>query len=512
MRLQLISPPIRLLSLLFVIPFLWACEDDSASGPGFEGGGGNSGRDAGIPISPGEQDMSQADQMVVTPKESRALRLPEGEDARRAFTYQERVDLSVFYVGIAPGGVEQPLANQRLTVRMLDPMGNDQSQAGIGGSRLVSARVPTNAQGRGTFTLVTGEEEVSFRIEVSAPDADPLFFVINVTRPNEGSLAVELNYDTMANRYNFVQLEAAKVSLFEGQVPCASLVGLVNEVRGAYFSWPPLMPFNEVSNTVRADDFAHGSVFTVLAAVTNSTGSAVAYGCHSGALIQGGEETLIEIDLTDLPLEYKGRFTSVNRFDLTDMLRSSGDENLAIVADVLDLVRLVGSNQPGSGAALIDLICDYINVDRQFCLIIQGVGGPFVERLIAENIPEEALQILSLISDVLSIISEMNIVGEFVFVENPDPETGIIEGVDNRWQSFRFLWRNGCAEPNPADCEREFTIGDLERLERPIAGTFNAVVEGETLEIGGHGLNFQYGLIGLGIAESWLLPTLLSEM
>ncbi|MEE2643789.1 MAG: hypothetical protein VYD19_02540, partial [Myxococcota bacterium] len=85
-------------------------------------------------------------------------------------------------------------------------------------------------------------------------------------------------------------------------------------------------------------------------------------------------------------------------------------------------------------------------------------------------------------------------------------------GVDNRWQSFRFLWRNGCAEPNPADCEREFTIGDLERLERPIAGTFDAVVEGETLQVGGHGLNFQYGLIGLGIAESWLLPTLLSEM
>ena len=505
----------RSISLLTValaaLPLLFACSDDSASGPGFEGGGGRGGRDSGVPIAPrmDQGGVTTPDQTPPELKESRALRV-DGE-SRRALSYGERLELAVFYIGIVPGMGEQPLANQRISMRMLDRMGNDQTAAGIGGSRLESRQTQTDGQGRGRFFVIAGEEEVSLRVEVSAAEADPVFFDLNVVRPSDGSLAVEVNYDVRANRYGFAELAAAKVSLFEGQVPCETIVGSVNNIRNAYFSWPPLMPFNEVSNTVRAD-FGHGSVLTALAVLTNVEGNAVAYGCHSGAIVQGGEETLVQIDAVDLPLDFKGSFASLNRFDLSDLLRSSGDETLMIVADVLELVRLVGSNQPGSGAAMIELVCDYLNVDRQFCQILEVVGGGVVEDLIRNNIPPEALQILSLISDVLSIVSEMTIIGEFVFVENyPDPETGVISGTDNRWQRFRFLWRNGCLEPNPADCEREFTIGDLDQLERPIAGTFDSTVEGETLQIGGHGLNFRYGLIALGIAATWLFPALLSS-
>jgi hypothetical protein len=62
------------------------------------------------------------------------------------------------------------------------------------------------------------------------------------------------------------------------------------------------------------------------------------------------------------------------------------------------------------------------------------------------------------------------------------------------------------------DCNREFTIGNLDSDNRPIAGLFDAqVVESTTLEIAEHGLNFRFGLIALGIAEQWVLPSVVNR-
>ena len=123
----------RSISLLTValtaLPLLFACSDDSASGPGFEGGGGRGGRDSGVPIAPRmDQGVTTPDQTQPELKESRSLRV-DGE-SRRAFSYGERLELAVFYVGIVPGMGEQPLSNQRISMRMLDRMGNDQTGAG----------------------------------------------------------------------------------------------------------------------------------------------------------------------------------------------------------------------------------------------------------------------------------------------------------------------------------------------------------------------------------------------
>jgi hypothetical protein len=84
----------------------------------------------------------------------------------------------------------------------------------------------------------------------------------------------------------------------------------------------------------------------------------------------------------------------------------------------------------------------------------------------------------------------------------------MLEG-DNRWQRFRFNWRDGCMVQN---CERTFTIGNLDTDNRPIAGIFESqVVEGSTLEIAEHGLNFRFGLIALGIAEQWIIPAVVGQ-
>jgi hypothetical protein len=87
----------------------------------------------------------------------------------------------------------------------------------------------------------------------------------------------------------------------------------------------------------------------------------------------------------------------------------------------------------------------------------------------------------------------------------------MLSGNDNRWQKFRFTWRNGCPMNDPAMCTREFTIGDLDVDRRPIAGVFNGRLEGLDLNIESHGLNVKYGVILLGIAETWVIPAILGQ-
>ena len=115
----------------------------------------------------------------------------------------------------------------------------------------------------------------------------------------------------------------------------------------------------------------------------------------------------------------------------------------------------------------------------------------------------------TIISDVLSIFSELTVVGEIEFVQPQLDENNMLIGNDNRWQKFRFVWRNGCEMG--MDCRREFTIGNLDAERRPIFGVFDATVNKTTMTLAPHGLNFRYGVIILGIAEEWLIPAILGN-
>jgi hypothetical protein len=174
--------------------------------------------------------------------------------------------------------------------------------------------------------------------------------------------------------------------------------------------------------------------------------------------IVGGQNTEVMVTAIDLPLEFKGRFVTTNRFDLSDLLRSSNDSTLSTVADVLDILRLLGSDDSSRGAELIRLLCDLTDVDPQACSIASAVGGPLIIVLLEQNIPPDVFSVLAVISDVLTIVSEMTIVGEIEFPDSYPDENNMLGG-DNRWQRFRFDWRNGCMAQ---DCSREFTIGNLD--------------------------------------------------
>jgi hypothetical protein len=509
----------RLSSLFLIILGIFACDDNNA--PKSTGEIVAPVMDAYVPINQVTPDMMTqtppVDMMVVTPSKSKELQIQ--GDIRRGALYGERLDLSVKYIEQISGQMPTPLANQALTMKILNAMNQDVTDAGVNGSRIQNRRANTNAQGLATFTLFAGEQDATFKLEVNAPEASPVAFNITVSRPTSGNIKVKVTYNTNTNRYEYANFSDLQVHLFEGRVLCDTLVANINRVNNAYFSFLPLTPFNDVNNTVSDVDYAHGAIYTVLAILNNNVDpmigpkKAIAYGCVEQQVIQGGRELLVEIAAKDLPLEYKGRYTSTNKFDLTDFLSTSGDPTLSTIADVMNILRLIGSADPDSGSELVRLLCEIGNVDAGVCNIASTIGGPILYSFI-RNIDPNILRIFEVISDVLSIVAEMTIIGELEFSGNQMEDMNnnmalILTNNANRWLKFRFYWRNGC--PPNTDCVREFTIGNLNSLRDPIEGVFDATVTANHVSMSAHGLVFKYGLIALGLAETWIFPAILGR-
>lgn len=408
------------------------------------------------------------------------------------------ITLSVRYVGTGMA----PVPNGRVSFRLLDAMGNDQSAGGVEGSGLRTYNASTNAQGEAAVAFLAGPRDVTVTVEASANGAAPVRWSVTVGRAGSGGVTAKVLYDPATGRYDYNLLETARVDMFVMQ-GCEVLRAAAPNLQGAFLSLPDITPFNEIDNQSTTGGLDDGATFTLVATLYNAAGSPVAFGCTENVAITGGQVVTAEITATDLPLEYKGRFTVVNRFDLSGLLRDTGNPTFDKIAQVLDILTILGDGGE-RGMAVARLFCDLFDAGDGTCNLVERIGGPLINRMFEEVAPQALLDVLTVLGDITSIINELTVVGEIEFINSRTDENGRIEGSDNRWQRFRFTWRRDC----PGDCEREFTIGNLDTENRPVAGVFGATVAGETMTIDSHGMNLRYGLILLGLAEQWLIPVI----
>ena len=481
-----------------------------------------------FPADPGCDNAEDLDESDIptgpAPPGSRELAII--GDRSRSVAFDATLDLQVRYTD-----ANGPIGNSRVTARLMDDTGNDRTAQGVEGSGLRSSNGITNADGVATFTVVAAQRAVTFRVQASAEGAAPVTWAVAVMREGAGALNITVTYEPDDNRYDFSLISSATVHLFDS-ANCEILEESALNLQGAYLSLPPLSPFNEVDNSTLLGDIeeryidANGvereAQFSIVAVamgreVEGVPGRPLAFGCVDAVRVQGGQTTQVEVVLDDLPLIWKGNFVTVNKFDLTDLLRGTENETLERIADVLDILRILGAEE-GRGEAVIRLICEIANVDESTCDIVDTLGAPFIDRALNRFLPRDCqgdgalcivARVLTALSDVLTIASELTTVGEIRFTQDQADANGDLVGVDNNWQKFRFVWRNGC--PQGEDCSREFTIGDLDRERRPISGTFDAHVEGWDMDISPHGLNFRYGLILVGLAEQWIIPLIANQ-
>lgn len=397
------------------------------------------------------------------------------------------------------GGADlSPVPNANIEATLFDRDGNE--AAAVDGTSLRGRRVTTNDQGVAAFELVAGDVATTLRLEASSGDATPVSVNITVANEGEGSLAVRVTYDAEQNRYSFNDFREARVDLFlAGETNCDLLESQAANLVGAWLSLPSITPFNEVDNSVNAEALAEGLQFNVVATSVSATGGVLAFGCTPDVSVVGGQVTDVEVAVDDLALEFKGRFDAVSEFDLTRLLEASENPTLNTLAEVMGIIRVLGNGNGDRGAELTRLFCDVVDFDDGVCRILETVGGPLVNRVFEMVIPQMALDTLTLLSDLVGIVSELTVVGQIEFIESFPDADGNLTGSDNRWQKFRLTWRGET---------RDFTFGNLGRDYRPVAGAFDATVEGTTINIGAHTLTLKLGVIALGVLEQWIAPAL----
>ena len=407
-------------------------------------------------------------------------------------------------------------ANDTVRANMYDDMGNDITAGGIAGSSLVASAARTAADGSAQFQVRAGNAESHFRVYFTAAgiaDAARPSVDITVSAASSGDLIVKAVYvpagQAMGGRYTFREIGKAKVAIFNTD-NCDMLRSMATDLRGAYLQLPDIVPFDSFANESRANALDTGATFSVAVQALNGDDNVLAFGCVSGVSISGAGPTLATVPVTDLPLQYKGRFDVVNKFDLTDMLSNSGNSTLETVDEVLEVIGIIGNADGDRGAAVIRLFCDVANLDAGVCRAVELVGARVIDGLIEEFVPPEVLNILNIVGDIYNIVSELTVVGQIEFTAGTPDANGDLPVTDNRWNRFQFEWRSGCPEPNPADCVRSFAIGPEENS-RPINGQFTARVVGTQLQIPAHSFTIEYGTILLAVAQDWIIPAILGE-
>ena len=541
------SSRLRSLWLLATLSLLAAACADSAPGKG-SGADMGAGGDNSIPVG----GTPATAPPTAPPSATGEPTLQVLGEAELTVDYGSRLDIQVRYYD----GNAAPSPNATVRASMVDTAtGADVTAAGVGGTILDASTGTTDASGTAVFTVSSGGTAADFYVKFTAdgvaPDpADQVHVVVQ--RAGTGSLTVKGIYVPAGRmgggRYRFADDEINGARMFLFAQDCDSLLqarGPSNLPQADYAlnSGRPISPFNAVSNRATQPELLDGATYAAAVQAINAAGNVLAFGCVSGVTVVGGTDTSVDVPLTDLPLEYKGEYQVVHRFDLTDMLTNSGIPALGIVDQVLEWIGIIGNSNGDRGEAIIDAICDLVGAEgtiQSICDALGVVGGRIVDNLIEEYIPCEVLNVFNIVGDVYSIVSDLTVVGTLVL--NPVEMDPYALQADNRWQEFQFTWRNGCMvagedgeqrlcgdiplPADPRDCIRQFPIGP-DGEERPIAGLFEAAVcdlsaaaearpatcpaslEITQLIIPSHSFNAHYGTILLAVAEQWIIPAVL---
>lgn len=490
--------------LLLLAATFFACADSAPSTPG--GGGGNGG---------GQPPMDAG---------SNPVRFDRGVNAGpRRLMVIGSPDVFVLTAGMVTLQVayeenQAPLPMQRVNFRMLDDSGTPAGAAGVEGSALNSGSALTNNDGVASIRLRIGPTETSFIVEAAADGAAPVRWQVTVGNAGIGALSVRLIYAQMTGRYTYRDFDRAEVFLFNRQTNgqnCASLAVAPGQIFGADLV-VERTPYDEVDNRVAINNLGADTQHTIAAVAYSSNGAPLAFGCIDNQRVAGGMSTSIDLPVTDLDLQYKGRFSVLHRFNLRDALRTSDDPSLQRLNDLFDVLQLIGGRGEDRGEAVERLLCDLIDLDGGACRAIRifvtnGAIQNLLDNIIANESPQ-LFSVLQALADVVKIVEEMTIVGEMEFVENTPNADGLLVNNEDRWKKFRFSWRQGC--PANQNCEdEEFTIGDIHSengRESAIFAPFDASIAGATMQIKEHTLTVKYGLILLGIAEYWVIPAVLN--
>jgi len=487
-----LSSRVHILSALCLLWLTAACADPAVVGGDMPPAGGVTVPPVGGPPTPGTNPNP-----------------PAGTAALRAVTMNPLLvntgDTAMVKVQYIAG--QSPVPNARVSFRLKDMQGNP-APAGVMGTNLSATNVNTDTAGIATINLIAGQSSTTMKLEayIEATPTVTTTWDVTVITAGQGGLTFRVRYNPQMGRYAYNNFAAASVSLYNN-VTCENLWANAPNLNGAYLALNDINPFNDITNTVTSPGVDAGLNLTAAAVIKGPTGLPLTFGCTPNVRVTDGAAQEFDIETTDLPLAFKGIYTTINRFDMIQALQDS-DGGLSTVGDVFSLLRTLGGTDQEVGGEVILQLCGILNVDDSICRLVRSFGAGVVGSAINNNLDPQVRTILRTIGESLDIIGDLTIVGEMEFRNNPDP-MGRLSPNDNRWQSMRFNWTQNCA--TPPNCERSVTFGQLGSRSRSVAGVFDAQLEGDgSVSILEHPFTVGYGEIMLGLIETWIIPLVLN--
>ncbi len=477
-------------ALLFMVALTGSlgCSDDSA--PVYMAGAEMGGTMTGGMVTGG---------MVVQP--GAQLRLT-SETTQNLVDVNGMLELRLRYIQNYQG-MTSPIASRRIQFDLLN-QSQVPSPTGVDGTTLSQQSTSTNTLGEASVFVYGGMMPTTLVVRASdpsSPQVAPITWNVTVANSGEGGLEVTVNYNAANGRYNFNQFKTARVTLFQNTA-CTTIKQTAPNFVSAYESLPEINPFTDLDNKVNSASLPDGLNLSVAALIFNQGGAPITFGCVEGIRAQGGRILPVDVVTEDLPIAFKGVYTSLNRFNLIEAMQNS--DQLGTLGDVFNFLRILGGNNEELGQGVIQTICDLADLQGVACDIIRGVAGGALGDIINSNLPPNVRQVLRIVGETLDIVGDLTIVGELEFSQSPNAE-GTFVGNDNRWNRLRFNWDVDC--PMPGMCQREVTFNQLGQYSRNVAGLFDAQEQMDgTVAILEHNFSVAYGNIILGLLEAWIIP------
>ena len=171
---------------------------------------------------------------------------------------------------------------------------------------------------------------------------------------------------------------------------------------------------------------------------------------------------------------------------------------------MLRVLQVLGDGSGNRGNELVNLFCEIANVDALLCTTIRVVGARAIDQMISNVIARspQVLDLLTAISDLVTILNRMTIIGEFEFLNSFPDNDGWLRGNETVGIQLgrlpqggnncdRSYVRRGSSRPRWSGSPHLFPL----RRHRSWRGYGNQRAP----------LTVKYGLIILG-RENWVIP------
>lgn len=380
----------------------------------------------------------------------------------------------------------------------------------------------TNGDGYVSMKVSSKDQDADILLQISVVGNEsvaPVEVLVKVRAKDSYDLVVKWNYDGIRSSFAGI-----KPLLFDGDsASCADLFTA------------PLRDPGDIGQPARrqnpdaersADGSIADSVFTSLA--NNSTYTVVGYGLTEAGLvtvygcnderptITDGRNTVIEVDLQEVPILIAGTYDLTSNFDLTSAFPRAenpagfGDYEIGNYLD--DILNLFAN--PGEQIwawlyaipAIRDNLPDAIGN-------LGPVVGQIIDSAIESFAPAWFNNALVVADDISNLLTSLQLEGELVINDEPDAFGKLPEGQIHRYFAVTYTWTLPCANGESSNCG-PVTKNLKEVTGDPtldVSGTWTGTVSGDQLTIERHGLLIPIGAIALGIFETVALPAIMDD-